>query len=129
MDIINHVDQIIHAAAQVIYDKRGSNIFASNIQQASLVTDGLLIAEGNVARHVIGLADAVIIFLKTFQEEPVHIEGLEDGEWVVLDYSNFMVHLMTPEMRRKYQLDQLHPTGNIIDLKLNTAESDKKISG
>lgn len=109
---------IIHFIAQLIYDKKGFNIFAIDVREVSSTTDYVLIAEGNVDRHVISLAEEIYQELKKRGEVPVHIDGMEEGEWIVLDYVDFMVHLFIPELRSKYQLERLFPKGKIMDIPL-----------
>ena len=48
--------------------------------------DYLLIAEGNVDRHVISIARAI---MEDSKERPIHVEGLANGDWVVLDFSGY----------------------------------------
>ena len=78
----------------------------------------MVIAEGNVDRHVIAIANAVERALAELGEKPVHVEGLQVGDWVVLDYLQIMVHLFMPGLRDKYQLEKLWKEGEIVDLQI-----------
>ena len=102
--------------AQIIYDKKGSNILALNLKGICTITDYLLIAEGNVDRHVTSIARAIMDEVK---EAPVHVEGLSNGDWVVLDFFDVIVHLFQPGLREKYSLEKLWKEGQIIDLKID----------
>lgn len=110
---------LLSQIAQVIYDKKGSNILALDVKGLSTITDYLLIAEGNVDRHVISLANSVMDVL---EEHPVHTEGLQAGDWVVLDYAGIIVHLFQPGLREKFALEKLWNEGEIVDLPLNLSE-------
>ena len=110
--------QKIHTAAQTIFDKKGINILALDVKGASNLTDYVLIAEGNVDRHVIAIAREVIDVLEKQGEKPVYVEGLEAGDWVVIDYLDYMIHIFMPGLRDKYQLEELFRDGKIVDLKL-----------
>lgn len=111
---------IIRKAAQTIYDKKGINILGLDVKGVSTLTDYILIAEGAVDRHVIALAKEVIHVLDKEEDEyPCHIEGLEGGSWVVLDYFHYMIHIFTPGLRDKYQIEGLYPEGKIVDLELS----------
>lgn len=114
--------ETLNAIAQIIYDKKGINILAIDVQGLSTITDYLLIAEGNVDRHVSSLAHAVIEGLKEMGGPQVlHTEGLKSGDWVVLDYGEIMVHLFMPGLRERYALEHLWPESKLIDLTIDTS--------
>jgi len=109
----------LFSAAQAIFDKKGINILALDVHGVSSLTDYVLIAEGNVDRHVIAIAGGVIEALKKEGEKPIHVEGLETGDWVVIDYLDYMIHIFMPGLRDKYHLEEIFRDGKIIDLNLN----------
>lgn len=110
--------QILNGIAQLIFDKKGFNILALDVQGISTLTDYFLIAEGNVDQHVIALAKQVIEALKKEGDVPLHVEGLDQGDWVVIDYLEIVIHLFKPGLRDKYRLEELWRDGKIIDLNL-----------
>lgn len=110
--------QFLNVIAQTIFDKKGMNIIALDVRNCSSLTDYVIIAEGTVDRHVIAIARAVQDALSKQGIKPVNIEGLDEGDWVVMDYLQFMVHLFTPSVREKYQLEQLWRKGDIVDLNI-----------
>lgn len=109
-DTLNHL-------AQIIYDKKGFNILALDVQGLSSITDFFLIAEGNVDRHVSSIARAVID--EFGDDRPLHIEGVKTGDWAVLDYGEVMVHLFAPNYRERYSLEQLWPECKLVDLNID----------
>lgn len=109
----------LNCAAQAIFDKKGINILALDVHGISNLTDYVLIAEGNVDRHVIALANEVIDTLEKEGEHPIHVEGLDTGDWVVIDYLDYMIHIFQPGLRDKYRLEEIFRDGEIIDLNLN----------
>ena len=111
----------LNKIAQAIYDKKGFNILALDVRGLSSITDFIVIAEGNVDRHVIAIARSVVDELQTIGEIPYCVEGEADGDWVVVDYSSIMVHLFQPGMREKYQLESLWKEAKIVDLEINVA--------
>ncbi len=110
--------------AQAIFDKKGSNIIAIDVRGISSITDYVLIADGNVDRHVVALAKEIEDIMRDGGERPVHVEGLQNGDWIVLDYFWVVIHLFVPEMREKYQLERLWADGKVIDLSLQ----EKKVA-
>lgn len=107
--------------AQAIYDKKGFNILALDVRSISNLTDYIIIAEGNIEKHVSAIADAIIDQMEQLGVKPVYTEGLKDGDWVVLDYLHIMVHLFMPGLRDKYQLEQLWKQGEIVDLQIDVS--------
>lgn len=108
----------LQTAAQALYDKKGINILALNVKNISSLTDYILIAEGSVDRHVIAMAKEVVETLKKQGERPIYVEGLQTGDWVVIDYLDYMIHIFMPGLRDKYQLEEMFRDGEIVDLKL-----------
>lgn len=108
----------LHTAAQAIYDKKGVNILALDVRGVSSLTDYLLIAEGNVERHVTALANEIIKTLKELGEIPLYVEGIKTGDWAVIDYGHFIIHLFMPGLRELYDLDKLWGEGKLISLEI-----------
>ena len=117
--------EMIQHIGQILYSKKATNIIAIDVRGISSITDYVIIANGNVDRHVIALAKLVEEELKTFGEKTFHIEGMQNGDWIVLDYFNILIHLFVPEMRLKYQLERLWSEGKIIDLELDESKNEK----
>ena len=114
----------LNAIAQAIFDKKGFNILALDIRGISSLTDFVIIAEGNVDKHVKSIANGVIETLKSLGIQASYSEGLLTGDWVVIDYLNIMVHLFMPGIRGKYLLEQLWRDGSVVDLQINTSQAD-----
>jgi ribosome-associated protein len=109
---------ILNLIAQAIYDKKGQNILALDVRGISTITQYVLIAEGLVERHVIALGQWVAQTLKEKGEAPYHVEGMQVGDWVVVDCVDLMVHIFLPQVREKYRLEELWREGEIVDLGL-----------
>lgn len=106
----------IRQVTETLYDKKASTIIGIDVEGVSTITDAFLIAQGNVDRHVVALARAVIEAQKERGQYPLHIEGLREGGWIVIDYGDLIVHLFHPEEREKYQFESLWKEGKIIDV-------------
>lgn len=113
-------NEILNLIAQTIYDKKGINILGLDVRGISTLTDYVIIAEGNVDRHVMALGNAVLDALEEIGVKSHHIEGLKTGDWVVLDFLDVMVHLFMPGLRDKYRLEDLWKEGQILDFSINT---------
>ncbi len=110
--------QAVQLIAQIVFDKKGFNILALDVRDISTMTDFFLIAEGNVDKHVSALGAAIIESLKNKGWRPVHVEGLAQGDWVVIDYLEIVIHLFMPGVRDKYRLEELWREGKIVALDL-----------
>lgn len=115
------MDKIINKIAQAIYDKKGINITGLDVSDYSTICDYILIAEGNVDRHVVAIANAIQHELRAMGIRPQRVEGLSVGDWVVLDYSQIIIHLFMPGMREIYRLEELWSSASIYDLKIKVA--------
>ncbi|MDR2540002.1 MAG: ribosome silencing factor [Chlamydiales bacterium] len=120
-EIPSYLNQIV----QVLFDKKGSNILALDIRGISSLTDFVIIAEGNVDKHVSAIASSIVDELKKTGLKPSYVEGLQNGDWAVIDYLDIMVHIFGPGLRERYCLEALWNKGSIIDVKINV-ESDKQ---
>ena len=112
---------VLNIIAQAIFDKKGINILALDVRGISALNDYVIIAEGNVDKHVTAIAHEIIDTLAGHGMLPVYVEGLKTGDWVVIDYLQIAVHLFMPGMRDKYQLEQLWKEGAIIDLSIDVS--------
>jgi ribosome-associated protein len=114
--------QILNRMAQAIYDRKGFNILALDVRGLSSITDFLLIAEGNVDRHVSSIAKSLVDELSSVGESPFFVEGQKDGDWAVLDYGNIVVHIFSPGLRERYALERLWTESKIVDLTIDVSK-------
>lgn len=112
------VSEAVRSTCQAIIDKKGLNVVALDVRGVSTMTDYFIIAEGTVPRHVSALAQHVDDVLRKNKMTPTHVEGLQDGEWVVLDYMDFILHLFTPELRSYYALEEIWKSGKVMKIPL-----------
>ncbi len=117
--MVKQVESLLNTIAQVIHDKKGTNILALDVKGLSSITDYLVIAEGLVDRHVSGIAQAIIETLADDGIFPIHKEGLQEGDWAVLDYGEVMIHLFKPGFREKYSLERLWQDSKLVDLEIS----------
>jgi ribosome-associated protein len=87
--------------------KKAENIACMNPSESSGVADWFMICQGDNTAHNRAIADAIIDGLRRENVSPWHTEGLEDGRWIVIDYSDVVVHVMLPETRKRYSLEEL----------------------
>ena len=118
--IVAETIDCVRAAAQALSNKKGINIVAIDLRGVSAITDFVIVAEGGANRHVAALAREVMHDLKTnFSLSPTYEEGLSAGEWVALDYSDFMVHILTSDLRSYYRIENIWPGAKLLELEIN----------
>lgn len=112
----------LNIISQALFDRKGFNILALDVRGISTMTDYYVIAEGSVDRHVKALCTAVKEKLKETGLSLFHIEGEQDGDWIVMDCGEIVVHLFVPELREKYALEELWTKAKIVDVAIDVSE-------
>ncbi len=104
----NNTKELVKIAAQAAYDKKGEDIIILNIGKiAPYITDYFLIVTGKTADHLRAIADFIDEKLSEKGVFYDHIEGYEVGRWILMDYVDFVVHIMLEEARAYYGLENL----------------------
>lgn len=96
-----------HLIVEALDDLKAKDITCVDVTEFSDVMDTLVIATGTSNRHVKSLANNVIDELKKHQVRKQGIEGLDVGEWVLVDYGDVVVHTMLQATRDLYDLEKL----------------------
>ena len=116
------VTELTQVAARAIADKFGTEMIAIDLSDQMVLSEVFLIATGANIRQVDAIADEVEEKLRLIGEKPARREGTD--EWIVLDYSDLVVHIQSAELRRYYMLDRLWndcPTIELDVVKENVA--------
>ena len=86
---------------------KGRDITILDIAKKSGFADYMIVCSGNSNRHVKSIAQSVAMECRAAGIEPLGIEGNDVGEWALVDLSSVIVHVMTDEIRDRYQLEEL----------------------
>ena len=78
-----------------------------NVSNLTTLTDYMIIVTGTSSRHIQSLADRVVEDLKKLDIRPLSLEGEGTQEWVLVDYGDVIVHLMSEQARTFYDLESL----------------------
>lgn len=95
-------------AADAIFEKKGTDIVLLDVEEAFFLSDVFVIATGSSRTNVQALADHVEERIKeTHNVKPLRVEGRTEGEWVLVDYGDIIVHLFQSAPREYYSLERL----------------------
>jgi ribosome-associated protein len=97
----------VKIAAEAADEKKAQEIVVLRLSAITEFTDYFVICTGNSTRQTQAIADAVIEELKGIKMRPLHTEGYNNAEWILIDYGAFVVHIFTEESRSFYDLERL----------------------
>jgi len=99
--------KLARMAALSADDKKGKDVRILDIRSISTVTDYFVICSGTSPTHVRAIADNVESKLSESGLRLHHMEGYQNGRWILLDFLDVVVHVMAPEERSFYNLERL----------------------
>ena len=112
------IQQMLAAAVAAAEDKKAEDIRILALDPSeSGLTDYFLICSGNSDRQNVAITDEIEIRLKReFATYPNSVEGRRQGEWILMDYVDFIVHVFSAEKRAYYRLEALRKTATVISV-------------
>ena len=99
--------QLAQLAGRAASDKLATDIVLIDVSERLAITDVFVIVTGNNERQVEAIVDEVEERLRLAGHKPLRREGKRDGRWVLLDYSEIVVHVQHAEERVFYSLERL----------------------
>jgi ribosome-associated protein len=112
--------ELAQRAAAIALDNKGVDVVVLSLKGVSDMTDFFVIASGTSDTHVRALGEHIQEGLKKEGTSAHHVEGVQQGRWVLLDYVDFVVHLFHPSLRDFYQLERLWSDAQVVPV---TAQS------
>src|SRR5579872_5191600 len=91
-------------AVTALDDLKAMDLISIPVSELTTITDVMIICSGRSNRHVKSLAESVVTAAKKQHVKPIHVEGEREGEWVIVDLGDVVVHVMLPAVRSFYQL-------------------------
>jgi ribosome-associated protein len=98
---------LVKSAVAALEEMKAGNIKVMDVRKVTDVADSMILASGNSDRHVRSIAERVVERAKGAGFRPMGVEGLRDGEWVLVDLNDVIVHVMLPRVREFYGLEEL----------------------
>ena len=107
MTATEHAVELVEVAAQAAHDKKADQVLAFDVSEQIAITDAFVLASATNERAVGAIVDEIEEKLREVGAKPVRREGERDGRWVLLDYSDIVVHVQHEEEREYYALERL----------------------
>ena len=101
------VEKNLHSVLSSLEESKADDVVTIDIRGKSPLADYMVIASGRSQRHVSALADHLLFALKDREGVYAKVEGLSEGDWVLIDIGDIIVHLFRPETRDFYNLEKM----------------------
>ena len=112
---LNNKENQLSEAIEAALDKKAQDTVVIELGEICSFTDYFLICTGTSTRHNQTIAEHIEETLKKQGVRPLHIEGQTEGEWILLDYVDFVVHIFSARAREFYDLERLWRAGKRRD--------------
>jgi len=104
----------LNEAIEAVRDKKAADITVLDLRGGAAFTDHFLICSGSNPRQIQAISDEISRRLGIMGLQPLHVEGYNHAEWVLMDYVDFVVHIFSERARSFYDLERLWRTARRI---------------
>lgn len=104
---VRQIRSLVQVVEGALDEMKAVNVRVLDVHKLTDIADTMVIASGNSDRHVRSIADRIVEHAKKAGFRPMGIEGDRDGEWVLVDLHDVIVHIMLPRVREFYRLESL----------------------
>ena len=112
--------EIAQAIAEVLDSKKGRDVKIIHVEEQTVIAEYFVLCTGNSSTQVKALVGEVEYQLEKRGVKPYNIEGKDNNSWILMDYSNIIVHVFSREAREFYNLDKLY--GDSTAVAVSTAD-------
>lgn len=111
-----HPKTLARRLAQLTLEKKASNVKIFDLRPLTNVTDFFVVCSAESDVQVKAISNHVIESMTMKSMKPWHVEGLEQRQWVLLDFVDVVVHIFLPEVREFYGLERLWGDAEIEEI-------------
>lgn len=118
MVLMNETKNLLQRITEGIQEKKGKNIVIADLTPIEdTICKYFIICQGNSPNQVAAIVDSIKEYVKQkTQEKPSCIDGLNNAQWVAMDYADVVVHVFLPEIREFYNLEHLWADAQLTKL-------------
>ena len=100
-------EELLKLAVDALDDLKATDVVELDVRDMTDIADFMVIASGRSSRQVTAIAEHLALTSKREGHAPLGVEGLREGDWVLIDLCDVIVHVMQPATREFYQLEKL----------------------
>lgn len=115
------------AALGIAIEQKGLDVKVLELSGLTDIADYFVIISGTSDRHVQGIAEKIERSLKEKGERPLRVNGINKGEWVLIDYGNIVVHVFHEPVRQYYEFDELWRKAKLLELPAELKEQARRL--
>ncbi len=108
----NAIDLVISS----LEDSKGEDIVSIDMNGKSALADHMVIVSGRSNRHVSAVAEHLLRHIKDHGLGNAKVEGLQNGDWVLIDTGDIIIHIFRPEVRSFYNIEKMWTVGDVGDV-------------
>jgi ribosome-associated protein len=104
---ISDTESRVRGVVAAAEDRKAIDLKVLHLAEVSDFTDYFVIASGTSERQAQAIADHLVEMLRSDGVRPLHVEGYNRGQWILVDFGDVVVHVFQEEQRRFYALERL----------------------
>ena len=106
--INSELEKLLKLCEEIAYDRKAENIVRLDLSEVSAVSDYFILCTATSEPHIRAVAERIQRgVLEKLKVKPVHVDGSPESGWIIVDFGNVMIHVMTASSRELYQLEEL----------------------
>ena len=113
---------LLNVAVESLKKFKAQDIVKIDLSGKTSIADFMLIASGTSSRQIRAMAENTVTMIKKNAKVSVNVEGLNQGDWVLIDSGDIIIHLFRPEVREFYNLEKMWQIDSIQDTKTENLE-------
>jgi len=110
--------EAVHIAANAADDKKGQQIEALHVFDLTTIADYFVLVSGNSTTQVQAIYESIDVAMSKAGREPLQVEGRQEGQWILMDYADGIIHIFLTDQREFYGLERLWGDAPKVDLGL-----------
>ncbi|MBF4694883.1 ribosome silencing factor [Fusibacter ferrireducens] len=110
------MEKVIKKIHELLSDKKAQDIVTLSLFEVTTIADYFILATGTSSTHINALSEHIEKELAKEQIFPRHKEGKRNGEWVLMDYTDIVIHIFNRETRAYYDLERIWSDAKYIEI-------------